>query len=114
MLLDMKLQKIRWSKVYESTEEELTDFLQARGIAAERKTLEEFQESDQTPAQSGVMTIWCAEGSFAVRITQTNTSMQPGDAARLPVDAPFTVTAGISGCVYYESVIPASAQPLGM
>ena len=100
----MKLQKIRWSKVYESTEEELLGFLQSRNITAERKALDEFQESEQTSTQNGTMTIWCAEGSFAVCIGQTNTSMQPGDAARLPAGAPFTVTAGISGCVYYESI----------
>jgi mannose-6-phosphate isomerase class I len=100
----MKPQKIRWSKVYESTEEELVDFLESRSIQAERKTAEAFDQFDQQTPSQGIMTIWCAEGSFSLQCNATKTSMQPGDAVRLPIDSTFTIASGMSGCVYYQSL----------
>ena len=99
----MTPQKIRWSKVYESTEEELLDFLESRGIQAERKTAEAFDQSNQQTPLQGTVTLWCAEGSFSVHCGDTKISMQPGDALRLPANSSHTIISGMSGCVYYQS-----------
>ncbi len=98
----MKLQKFRWSKVYESTEEELTDFLRARTITAERCTVEAF-ETSETQTTDQIRTLWCAEGSLAVQHDDASVPMQPGDGLPLPAGSTFTVAAGMTGCVYYES-----------
>jgi mannose-6-phosphate isomerase class I len=96
----MKLQKRRWSKVYESTEEELVALLDSRNITAARHDIEAFtSETIQPQVPSG--SIWCAEGSCTVRISDATTSLQPGDY--LPIDAgsKYIIEGGISGCVYY-------------
>jgi hypothetical protein len=38
----MRLEKFRWSRVYESSEEELNDLLKARGVDDMRHHVEEF------------------------------------------------------------------------
>jgi mannose-6-phosphate isomerase class I len=99
----MLLKKSRWSKVYESTEEELTDFLASRRIQAAHFAAEAF---DTTESQSydTEITIWCAEGSLTLRATNAKVlSLQPGDAVHIPANAPFTLQAGISGYICYKS-----------
>jgi quercetin dioxygenase-like cupin family protein len=98
----MKLQKFRWSKVYESSEEELTDFLKARNISATRTDGEAFERLTETKRPDAI-TIWCAEGSFTLTINGENISMQPGDAIHILADAPYEIAAGMSGYIRYES-----------
>lgn len=98
----MRLQKFRWSKVYESSEEELLDFLQKRNITADRLhgetlTVRQLSASDK-PA-----TIWCAEGSFNLITPHNAFSFQPGDGMTLPAGTACELHAGISGYVYYFS-----------
>ncbi len=97
----MQLQKFRWSKVYESSEEELTDFLESRNIIAERYAVDEFEEFSGSFEYD--VTFWCAEGSFKMQINEINYSMQPGDALRIPANNAYQATAGISGCSWYVS-----------
>jgi len=98
----MKLKKFRWSQVYESSEEELLDFMQARKITAERWEAESGEELKERNIDHET-TIWCAEGSLTMHIDGRAISMQPGDALRVPANSALEVNAGISGCVCYES-----------
>lgn len=109
MLPVMKPQKFRWSKVYESTEEELAGFLRARNITATTWTAEAFTASEPRTADQAI-TLWCAEGSLTVRVDSTPLPMQPGDGLRIPAGATFQTTAGMTGCICYESAT-ATAQP---
>jgi quercetin dioxygenase-like cupin family protein len=98
----MSIQRIRWSKVYESSEEELLAFLEDRGIQASRFVGEEYSDlTDQTSERD--ITIWCAEGSLSLRSGSTSTSLQPGDAVRISAKTPYGLHAGISGFVCYLS-----------
>lgn len=92
--------KFRWSKVYESSEEELIAFLQSRNLPAERITAEAFSE---TPQQVTVVntTLWCAEGSLVVHQGPATTSLQPGDAVGIYANEPYSLAAGIAGYVCY-------------
>lgn len=98
----MNTQKFRWSKVYESAENELIEFLEHRKLTGERISEEAFAEvaNIQFPR---TITIWCAEGSMTVRVEAKSISIQPGDALRIGERTPFTVIAGISGCIYYQT-----------
>ncbi len=99
----MQPKKSRWSKVYESSEEELIDFLDSRGLATERIHLTEFESTaSQTTARD--FALWCAEGSMTLRLPGSKVSVQPGDSVQLPVGSEFELLAGISGCVYYRSI----------
>ncbi|MDB5170212.1 MAG: hypothetical protein JWN82_608 [Candidatus Saccharibacteria bacterium] len=98
----MNVQKFRWSRVYESSEEELTALLQARNIKATRIAAEASSEQPQ-PATKRDTTIWCAEGSLVVHTSSTSTSLQPGDAVRIGADTGYDLNAGISGYVCYVS-----------
>ena len=95
--------KFRWSKVYESSEEELIELLAAQDISAERLTAEEFQEFEST--ESNQTTLWCAEGSFTLYIDQKKFSMQPGDGINIPARYIYKAVAGMSGCAYYEATV---------
>ncbi len=97
----MQLQKLRWSKVYESSEEELVAFLEARNITSQRFAVTEFEEFSGSFEHD--YALWCAEGSFALQINEQSFSMQPGDAIRIPANNAYQATAGISGCVWYVS-----------
>ncbi len=98
----MSLRKFRWSKVYESSEEELTDFLQARNIAATEFSAEAFDTSESQSSNKET-TIWCAEGSLTFHSTDATVSLQPGDALHIPDGATYTLVAGISGYLCYHS-----------
>lgn len=98
----MSLHRFRWSKVYESSEEELVAFMRSRTISSVRITADPFDElKDQTAAAD--TTIWCAEGSLKLNIGTISKSLQPGDAVRLPADTPYGLQAGMSGYVCYIS-----------
>lgn len=95
------IQKLRWSKVYESPEEELVTFMTSRGITGERLDVAEFYEFAATLTTD--TTLWCAEGSMNIRVDDKPFSLQPGDFLRIPSDSSYKATAGMSGCVYYQS-----------
>jgi mannose-6-phosphate isomerase class I len=99
----MKLQKFRWSKVYESTEEELVDFLAARNLTATHWVAEGFEVSSKRTLDTPT-TLWCAEGSFTVQSDTAKFSMQPGDGLPIPTDVSFETIAGMSGCICYETI----------
>jgi homogentisate 1,2-dioxygenase len=96
----MSLKKFRWSKVYESSEEELVETLQALKIQGERIHAE--SDAEQIERQSdGDSIIWCAEGSLVIVSNTNNISLQPGDALRLEAGTTYSVQPGIANCVYY-------------
>lgn len=98
----MSVQKIRWSRVYESSEEELIVLLKNRKINAERFAA--HADSDQLQYTTDKETvIWCAEGSMSIRTPATSTSLQPGDAIRIDAQTTYDLHPGISGYVYYVS-----------
>jgi mannose-6-phosphate isomerase class I len=98
----MAHKKIRWSKVYESSEEELVTFLQSRKLQTHRVAADEFTEQLQQVADHA-FTIWCAEGSLTVRQDAKSTSVQPGDAITIDAADPYDLIAGMTGYVCYVS-----------
>jgi mannose-6-phosphate isomerase class I len=96
----MSNSKIRWSKVYESSEEELTEFLQSRKLEARRIAAEESSTQLQQVSERA-LTLWCAEGSLTVRQGSSSWSIQPGDAIRLDAAVPYDLVAGMTGYVCY-------------
>lgn len=99
----MAFTKLRWSKVYESSEEELIDLLDSMGINAQRHSLEPNEEIS-LPPHSSETTIWCAEGSFQINIGAKVVSMQPGDYIIFPGESEEQkLTSGFAGSAYYIS-----------
>lgn len=98
----MQLRKYRWSKHYESAEEELQGFLQDRDIQAERWDAEAGQEF---PAHSHGYhkKLYCAEGSLALTVGGQTFSLQPGDGLDLPANTIHQAQAGLAGVVCYEA-----------
>lgn len=92
--------KFRWSKVYESSEEELVTFLQSRGLKATRVTAEAMTEQLQQVSDAE-RTVWCAEGSLVLRQGSATVSLQPGDAVAVETNVPYDLIAGITGYVCY-------------
>jgi hypothetical protein len=95
------LKKFRWSKVYESSEEELIAFLHGRGKQAERITAEASDEALQQISTANTTTIWCAEGSLVVRQGSAAAPLQAGDAVTIDAGIPYNLAAGIAGYVCY-------------
>lgn len=95
-------QKFRWSKFYESAEEELIIFLRGRNVQAERISAEAMTETLQQVSETG-FTVWCAEGSVVIRQGSRSISLQPGDALGLDADTPYDIIAGMTGYVCYVS-----------
>ena len=98
----MNKKKFRWSKVYESSEEELADLLRARNISATRTVAEPSGEQLQQISERE-RTIWCGEGWLIVRTKATSITLQPGDATRVSAHTPYDLQAGEAGCTYYVS-----------
>lgn len=96
----MSFKKFRWSQVYESSEEELIDLLEARNLEAER--IHAVTEADQHT--ESIITIWCAEGSLKIKTESTTVSLQPGDALRLEANTTYSVHPGIADCVYFLTI----------
>lgn len=102
----MQLRKYRWSRDYESAEEELTSFFTHHKIKPERWHAEAFEEFE-LQALDYDRQLWCAEGSIMVSVTDDRghmkeISLQPGDALDIPLNTPHSAIAGISGVVCYE------------
>ena len=97
----MNVRKYRWSKDYESAEEELIDLLAAKQVSAARWTAEAYHEFPEHIHEYDSR-LWCAEGSIKFIVSGQTISLQPGDALELPAGAPHAATAGLSGCAVYE------------
>lgn len=97
------VRKSRWSKVYESAEEELVALLARKQIAARRWTAEQGEEIG--PKQFTADTqLWCAEGQLTCTVEGKSYSLQPGDVLDIPAGLSCSMQASFSGCVCYESV----------
>lgn len=102
----MDLKKYRWSRDYESAEEELYTLFEAKKIVAQRWTADEF-EVFESHSHNYDKKLWCAEGSIMLTVEGKRFSLQPGDALDLPADTEHQAVAGITGCVCYEQQLPA-------
>lgn len=98
----MQTRKYRWSKVYESSEEELNEILRSQNINAQRLATDTHGDV-QNFTTTQPTTIWCAEGSCTLIASGKTISLQPGDAVQLPTSVDYEITAGISGYVYYQA-----------
>lgn len=88
--------------MYESSEEELVTFLQARNVTATRWTADGFEAVPERTLAADT-NIYLAEGSASFGANGQNYSMQPGDTIHLPLGTVLGVAAGMSGCVCYEA-----------
>ena len=95
--------KQRWSKVYESSEEELLEHLVVRGVTADRVNLSEFETASYDASEQRLK-LWCAEGSATLKTQEQSLSMQPGDTFTLPANVKYSIDAGIAGCGYYRAI----------
>jgi hypothetical protein len=98
----MNPKKYRWSRVYESAEEELLDFLAAKRITAVRHHLESYDTQD-LPAVPEQTHIWSAEGAAVLAVNGKDFSLQPGDVLDIPPHATCLVTTSLSDFAWYES-----------
>lgn len=97
----MRPSKFRWSKVYESSEEELTAFLQSRNIQNERFAVEAGSEPLERTTDHPLR-LWCAEGSLTVATEGMTIPLQPGDGLQIGAQS-YVLQPGIAGFVYYVS-----------
>lgn len=98
----MTIQKFRWSKVYESSEEELVSLLHAKNVEAQRHALH-ATDLPMTFELSGPKRLWCAEGSLTIGYSATTLSLQTGDAIKALAPTSITVRPGIAGTAFYLS-----------
>jgi len=98
----MTLRKYRWSRSYESAEEELVRLLEAKAIHAERWVGEEY-ESYEPHKHPKDKQLWCVEGSIEFTINGKSISLQAGDGLDIPAHTTHSAVAGFSGVVCYES-----------
>jgi len=103
----VNFRKYRWSRDYESAEEELVNLLLAKRITATRWTADADVIFEPQYRQQDVR-LWCVEGSIKYVIDNKLVSMQPGDALDIPSGAVYTATCGFSGCAVYENPDPLS------
>jgi mannose-6-phosphate isomerase-like protein (cupin superfamily) len=97
---NMKLKKSRWSKVYESSEEELAAFLQAKGVTSRIQEVPSFEITEEASFSQDT-TLYCAEGSLTFQTSDTSISLQPGDSLHVPAGLAYTTVAGIAGYTLY-------------
>lgn len=99
--MSMELRKYRWSKDYESAEEELQRLFVARKIDPKRWEAESGEEIESKTTSEDTR-LWCAEGSFMIEVNGKHFSMQPGDTLDIPKGFSYKAKAGIAGCVVYQ------------
>jgi hypothetical protein len=104
ILHDMSAKKFRWSKDYESAEEELIELFERKNIDAQRFHVEPHQPIE-LKNDSNKFQLWCAEGSFIIDIDSRSYSMQPGDAMDIIDTKEISATSGMTGCAYYINKI---------
>lgn len=98
----MQLRKYRWSKQYDSTEEELLELLKAKNIQAER-WVAEGDEVFAPHSHAKDKQLWCVEGSMVFTANGKRISLQAGDAMDLPANTVHEAIAGFAdGCICYE------------
>lgn len=100
----MNVRKYRWSKHYESAEEELVALLAAKHIQAKRWTVE-GSEILASVINDADKRIWCAEGTIIFTVNGKQFSLQPGDTLDLPAGTTYDATAGLFGVACYEAQI---------
>lgn len=100
ILACMDMRKYRWSKTYESAEEELLSLFEVKKISSERIVLEPYDTANDNNSGDGYH-VWCAEGSLTVTVADKRVPLQPGDALAVPANSVFSIAAGLSGCAYY-------------
>jgi quercetin dioxygenase-like cupin family protein len=105
----MQLRKYRWSKHYESAEEELHRFLQGKRIKAERWEAEAGHEFEPH-SHDFDKHLYCAEGSISLTANGRTFSLQPGDGLDLPANTIHHARTGLAGVVCYE----AHTQPVNI
>jgi quercetin dioxygenase-like cupin family protein len=98
----MHIRKYRWSKHYESAEEELVQLLAVKQISATRWTAEGGEAIGPRTCSADI-TIWCAEGTIVFIIASKQYSLQPGDTLELPAGTVYEATGGLFGCACYEA-----------
>ena len=89
----MIVRKYRWSRDYESAEEELRHFLESRQYQTTRweaTTHSVFAAHEHTYHKK----LWCAEGSIQFSVGDKRYSLQSGDALDLPAGTMHTAVAG--------------------
>jgi quercetin dioxygenase-like cupin family protein len=96
----VKVRKYRWSKHYESAEEELVGLLTAKGISAERWTADS-NEIFAAHSHSQDTRLWCADGTIVFTVDGKRFSLQPGDTLDIPANTMHEATVGLFGCVCY-------------
>lgn len=107
----MQLRKYRWSRDYESAEEELERLFTHKRIKAERWSAE-AGESFEHRMYPYNKQLWCAEGSIIFTVNGKRISMQPGDALDLPAGTSHSAIAGFTGAVCYEARADDSSDKL--
>ncbi len=107
----MQLKKYRWSRDYESAEEELLQMFASKNIMSERWTAEGDEEL--APRVHALdRKLWCAEGSIMFTIDSKNISLQAGDALDIPAYTVHAGLGGFSGCAIYESPVIKENPPI--
>jgi len=100
----MHVRKHRWSRDYESAEEELANLLAAKHIEAQR-WLGQPDEEIAAHTHNTDTRIWCVEGSIKFTIDGKQFSLQPGDTLDIPAAIVRSAVVGFTGCVCYEAPI---------
>ncbi len=98
----MLLKKYRWSRDYESAEEELLQMFGAKNINAQRWTAHGDEEL-ASRVHALDRKLWCAEGSIIFTFEGKKISLQAGDALDIPAYTVHSALGGFSGCAIYES-----------
>jgi mannose-6-phosphate isomerase class I len=96
----MQFVKYRWSRNYESAEEDLFSLFDAENMQPQRVTVDADSVFHIKPVSDDT-TIWCAEGSMVIDNQQMQYSLQAGDALLVPAESSYTATCGFTGCAYY-------------
>lgn len=100
----MELRKYRWSRDYESAEEELVGLIAARGLAAQRWHAE-GDHVFEPHVHDYDKKLWCVEGSIIFTIGSKTFSLQAGDAFDIPAQTMHQATVGFMGTVCYEAQV---------
>ena len=109
----MNVRKYRWSRHYESAEEELQALLHAKNIEAERWAASEYEDFKPHTHKLDKQ-LWCVEGSIEFTIDARKVTLQAGDALELPANTIHEAKAGFSGCVCYESPLTSNNPVIGV
>lgn len=101
----MSPKKYRWSKVYESAEEELLGFLQYKKINAQRHEMDGYETRKLTPSPD-VIQLWGVEGTAKIAVNGSQFSLQPGDTLDIPPNAEATISTAFSNFAWHQSQSP--------